>query len=253
MKRIVVTVFAAIAVLSACQKPVEPTVDYIDEYGINHGKGIKIGGTVWAPVNCGFHATDYQYGKLYQWGRKYGQGYDGNDASTPEMKDGGVSVSIGNDKGNANVFYTDTQESNGDWIYPWDWSNNKLWSPSQASPVKTNYDPCPDGWRVPMYRELIELCQNSLWGVDEKGQNGRWFSGASPYSKDVAQVFFPAAGYRDGKGDARDRGNKGYYWPSWPDQDNDGLEDFLFLHSDDAFVGKSYGRTRGYSVRCVQE
>ena len=49
--------------------------DYIDEYGINHGQGIEIDGTVWAPVNCGYHATDFKYGKLYQWGRKYGQGY----------------------------------------------------------------------------------------------------------------------------------------------------------------------------------
>ena len=26
--------------------------DYLDEYGINHGKGVNIGGVVWAPVNC---------------------------------------------------------------------------------------------------------------------------------------------------------------------------------------------------------
>ena len=43
-------------------------VDYIDEYGINHGPGVKIGETVWAPVNCGYHAEDFKYGKLYQWG-----------------------------------------------------------------------------------------------------------------------------------------------------------------------------------------
>lgn len=53
-------------------------IDYINEYGVNHGKGIIIGDIVWAPVNCGYHATDYKYGKLYQWGRKYGQGYDGS-------------------------------------------------------------------------------------------------------------------------------------------------------------------------------
>ena len=52
--------------------------DYVDEYGVNHGQGIEIGGVVWAPVNCGYHKDDYQYGKLYQWGRKYGQGYSGD-------------------------------------------------------------------------------------------------------------------------------------------------------------------------------
>ena len=38
--------------------------DYVDEYGINHGQGIEIDGVVWAPVNCGYHATDFKYGKL---------------------------------------------------------------------------------------------------------------------------------------------------------------------------------------------
>ena len=56
----------------------EKLIDYIDEYGENHGPGVKIGETVWAPVNCGYHKTDFKYGKLYQWGRKYGQGYSGN-------------------------------------------------------------------------------------------------------------------------------------------------------------------------------
>ena len=51
------------------------TVEYIDEYGINHGGGIMIDSIVWAPVNCGYHATDFPYGKLYQWGRYHGQGY----------------------------------------------------------------------------------------------------------------------------------------------------------------------------------
>lgn len=55
--------------------PRQEGLDYIDEYGINHGGGILIGDVLWAPVNCGYHETDYPYGKLYQWGRKHGQGY----------------------------------------------------------------------------------------------------------------------------------------------------------------------------------
>ena len=41
---------------------VPQTVEYIDEYGINHGPGVKIGETVWAPVNCGYHKDDFKYG-----------------------------------------------------------------------------------------------------------------------------------------------------------------------------------------------
>ena len=58
------------------------SIDYIDEYGVNHGPGIKVGIHIWSPVNCGYHATDYKYGKLYQWGRLYGQGF-GDDATVP--------------------------------------------------------------------------------------------------------------------------------------------------------------------------
>jgi len=36
-------------------------LDYIDEYGINHGGGILIGDVLCAPVNCGYHATDDPY------------------------------------------------------------------------------------------------------------------------------------------------------------------------------------------------
>ena len=104
--RLFTIVFVASCLLSSCVKDEIPTdvIEYIDEYGINHGPGIKIGPHVWAPVNCGYHATDYKYGKLYQWGRKYGQGF-GDDASVPVLEDGGVSLEVGNDKSKENVYY----------------------------------------------------------------------------------------------------------------------------------------------------
>ncbi len=80
--------------------------EYVDEYVINHSQGIEIDGVVWAPVNCGYHKDDYKYGKLYQWGRKYGQGYclsyaEGqwyqlySDASVPNRVQGPVTLSVG--------------------------------------------------------------------------------------------------------------------------------------------------------------
>ena len=243
------------------QVPSEPQEgDYIDEYGINHGPGVEIDGVVWAPVNCGYHKTDFKYGKLYQWGRKYGQGYDGDlydingnktgtytDATVPTVKDGPVSLSTGQSKSNEDYFY-----KNG--LYPYDWlssPDDELWnSGTESDPVKTEYDPCPEGWRVPTYEELDELNDNrSFWTTDENGQIGYWFSGSKSYSSSVPRVFFPAAGYRDIDGDAYSRGYGGRYWSS---RTNDTYAGNLYFSS--SYVNmSSYSRANGYSVRCVQE
>jgi uncharacterized protein (TIGR02145 family) len=217
------------------------TADYVDEYGVNHGQGVKIGETVWAPVNCGYHATDFKYGKLYQWGRKYGQGYDG-DATTPTIEEGGISAITGQHKSKSNVFFTSTSEFNNDWLYPQD---SKLWnSGTDSNPVKTENDPCPEGWRVPTYAELDELNNNySSWTTDDNGRSGRWFSGPNSYTASVPQVFFPAAGYRScyRGGDAYNRGDGGFYWSSSSDSFNIST----------VLMGGGH-RANGYSVRCVQ-
>ena len=227
---------------------VPQTVEYIDEYGINHGPGVKIGETVWAPVNCGYHKDDFKYGKLYQWGRKYGQGYDG-DATTPTIEEGGISAITGQHKSKSNVFFTSTWELKNDWLYPQD---SKLWnSGTDSNPVKTENDPCPEGWRVPTYAELEELNNNySSWTTDDNGRSGIWFSGPNSYTASVPQVFFPAAGYRGiSDGDAYGRGYYGYYWSSSLSSDYAYSLHFLSSY---VIVG-SIGRASGYSVRCVQE
>lgn len=222
--------------------------DYIDEYGINHGKGVKIGETVWAPVNCGYHAADFKYGKLYQWGRKYGQGYSTSyDASAPEIVEGPISAVNGQKDIYSNTFFA-SSENPYDWTSPQD---DNLWnSGTEANPVKTEYDPCPEGWRVPTYAELDELSESySSWTTNENGQPGYWFSGASSYTATVPQVFFPAAGYRDySDGDAYSRGSYGYYWSSRP---FDTYAGSLYFYGSDVDV-RNYRCALGCSVRCVQ-
>ena len=189
-----------------------PTADYIDEYGVNHGKGIAVGNIVWAPVNCGYKAATseskgFPYGKLYQWGRKYGQGYN-NDESVPELVEGPVMPSVAQSEENKDKFYYVSQS-------PYDWNkvkNDELWnSGTESAPVKTKYDPCPEGWRVPTYAELAKLNKNySSWTTSE-GQNGRYFTGDYTCLDKAPQVFFPAAGLRsDDDGDAYGRGGNGY-------------------------------------------
>jgi uncharacterized protein (TIGR02145 family) len=235
--------------------------DYIDEYGINHGPGVKIGETVWAPVNCGYHATDFKYGKLYQWGRKYGQGYNGelydeegdyinkySDALVPRIVAGPVSLTTGQSVENKNNFYYNSLSPN-DWCSPQD---DKLWNVgTEENPVKTEYDPCPDGWRVPTCAELNVLNNNySSWTTNEHGQSGYWFSGSSSYAETVPQVFFPAAG-RGGRADgsALDRGCYGCYWSSRPI--GTGAYHFYFGSRSITIDYTGY-RADGRSIRCVK-
>ena len=238
--------------------------DYVDEYGINHGQGVKIGETVWAPVNCGYHATDFKYGKLYQWGRKYGQGYDGSlydgngseigkysDLSIPELVEGPVSLSTGQSKSNQKYFYTSNYSSKYDWCSPQD---DKLWnSGTEENPIKTEYDPCPKGWRVPTYAELDELSNNYSSWTSENNQNGRWFSGSESFSSTVPHVFLPAASYRGWSGGANLRGRNSYYWSSSPYYYSYGHAYCLGSYYYRDGVNMSYDtRADGYSVRCVQ-
>lgn len=242
--------YYATCTVSVFAQPV--LVDYIDEYGINNGKGTIVGTTVWAPVNCGYHATDYQWGKLYQWGRKYGQGYDG-DTTVPELSEKRyVTAEEGNESCNANIFYCNDE---GTWLYR---NDRELWNSGwSTSPVKTDYDPCPKGWRVPTEPELSELWQNhSSWTINYAGQPGCWFCGASSYSEDVTQVFISTAGSRSYDGMVVGRGYSGHYWSSKAYYCDAVHSGGIHISFDNNYLGtgeQNYGSANGFSVRCVQE
>lgn len=231
-------------------------IDYIDEYGINHGTGVDIDGVIWAPVNCGYHATDFKYGKYYQWGRKYGQGYDGKeyidgsyvecqDASVPSVSRSSTSLESGQSPENENICYMPSSTS--DWTYE---SSDNLWnSGTESEPIKTEYDPCPTGWRVPTYNETIALGENTL-SSNEDGQLGFLFSGSKPLDEADEILFLALGGRWTYFGYADDRRNVGYYWTSRPDADKEAY--YLLVYSQYVMLDDNI-RMYGCSVRCVQE
>ena len=251
-------------------------VDYIDEYGINHGKGIALGNIVWAPVNCGYKAKTsnskgFPYGKLYQWGRKYGQGYNLTyDESEPNIIEGPISLKNGMSKEYENVFFS-VANYGENWLST---ENVKLWnSGTEDDPIKTQYDPCPEGWRVPTESELRFLIQTESEETINN-QHGYCYSGCYSYIDLIPVVFLPAAGYRseiNGEVYERQSGGRlywgiGHYWSSTAYGKGEYYYDYYwneyfeckknprayvyYFNSGNVFY---QGLSDGKSVRCVQE
>ena len=244
-----ITAVADVVISSCLIKVIEcaiPTIDYIDEYNINHGKGIAIASVVWAPVNCGYKSDTYPYGKHYQWGRKYGQGLGSPyDSSVIEISEGPVSLSTGQKVENENVFYKGDPDFGNNWLSP---TTTTLWNSGTAKePIKSEYDPCPLGWRVPTSSELSALAQNWTY----TNMTGHWFRG--PYSEydGAPKIFITANGCRTNSGWIKDvEGGYGgcYYWSS----SYNSRMNIRYAYTTYPSPYYDYPAS-AFSIRCVQE
>ncbi len=241
--------------------PREAGLDYIDEYGVNHGGGILIGGILWAPVNCGYHATDYPYGKLYQWGRKHGQGYGAPyerpehevkpDKTTAEVVPAPVTPAEA--RKYPNRFYAKSDMASFNWTR----NDMKLWNNFTDDGIifknQTN-DPCPKGWRLPDLQDFNKLAEHYSDFTEHPvtGQKGRWFSGPNAYSTRVPRIFLPAAGGRGIQGGAAHRDKSASYW-SLRHGGGEGLVWNLTFYDQKVEV-TPYGWPHGGApVRCVKD
>ena len=235
--------------------------DYIDEYGVNHGQGIEIDGVVWAPVNCGYHEADFKYGKMYQWGRKYGQGYEGelwddevktdqvySDALIPEVVKGLAYLKEYQSSDNANIYFDVPALLNPKSFPHW---RSTLWNQgTEEYPIKSEYDPCPDGWRVPTLNELTAMVSNVVWGQND-GLYGSWIGGSASNSS-AEKFFLPAAGLTDYSYFPSGRGNCGCYWLSLSSE-KDLFNMLLFDSVDYTLDSWPSNKAPAAAVRCVKD
>ncbi len=202
-------------------------------------------------MNCGYHAEDFKYGKLYQWGRKYGQGYADaafQDAVTPTLKEGPESLAEGQAVENENVYFGSSQNYISYWSVG---VQSGLWnSGTEQNPIKTEYDPCPDGWRVPTSLESasLESATNSWVNETHPAYNGIYGTIVTDASGS-GEIFFPASGYRTLNAYGLDRGRALIHWSS------------KYFYAGDAEAGfcaganyaKHQSSAFAYSVRCVSD
>lgn len=200
-------------------------------------------------------------GLYYQWGRKdpfpgvvnwsmdepiiFGQKITFN--LIPPM----IKNNLANSISNPYNFYTVTNDSPFDW-YTTDVANqnDNLWDKSGK---KTIYDPCPEGWRIPVLTQTTNLLGSPWHGLTKAN---------FPYKKDLNgnsndQVgYYPILGYRyiDSEGFAyMGRGTIANIWTATPflEPDEDWGATFGYADLTPGILDKE--KATGLPVRCVKE
>jgi hypothetical protein len=191
-------------------------------------------------------------GLFYQWGRKDpfpATGAPGDNQAEGKFTATDVSATTGTIVYTIkypNIFiYQGGTSNSGDWH--WGMRDNTLWGHND---VKSIYDPCPTGWRVPVNINMSS--DTSPWFSYTSANGGTWANG---YTWDGNN--FPACGRRWGDRDAGilgTVGSFGRYWTASP---------YSLKSTTAANMGITYGtcnvyatggdRAMGFSVRCVLE
>ena len=202
---------------------------------------------------------------LYQFGRK--DAFPG--VATADIKQGSITEYAGNNLSiksviqNPGSFYTSTSSNN--WAANYGYYN--LWSADNTviggndnSVVKTVYDPCPVGFKMPASNAFTGFTANGIGyntmnvdGTDDfqTFRNNFGHNFWTSRSK-TATINFPAAGWRyHGNGSLHVVGQEGYYWSAVP-AFGDNACCLYFDWSSVNPLAPEY-RAYGYAVRPVSE
>ena len=207
---------------------------------------------------------------LYQFGRK--DAFPGTDESLPQgsfNKNAGDNMSITNGIQNPQNFYT----WGGSWYNnpPAGYSYYNLWSADNTTTgwndnavVKTVYDPCPVGFKMPASNAFTGFTSNGqnqsgAANINANGTADSWDKFSAAYGHNfytngskTATIFFPASGFRYySDGSLFNVGNYGYYWSAVPSSSSSGCS-LYFSWSDVDPQGGSY-RSFGFAARPVSE
>lgn len=199
------------------------------------------------------------YNTLYQFGRK--DAFPGTDDNLEGTftKNGGDNMSIRNGIQHPGTLYT----HGSTWYSVYNQYN--LWSMENTTTgfndnavVKTIYDPCPAGFKMPASNAFTGFTTTG-GNTETKSQfniNGEWESGFhfnNKISSPDATVYFPASGYRNSKdGSLFGMGYFGYYRSAVPSKDA-GYGCYLHFHLGEVLPQKSDLRSDVFSVRPVRD
>ena len=208
---------------------------------------------------------------LYQFGRK--DAFPGMDETKLPQgsinKNAGDNMSITNGIQNPQNFYI----WGGSWYNnpPAGYSYYNLWSADNTTTgwndnavVKTVYDPCPVGFKMPASNAFTGFTSNGQYqntaaniNAKETNESQDKFSAAYGHnfytnSSKNATIFFPASGCRyNGDGSLGNVGNSGYCWSAVPNYT--GLGCSLSFYWSSVSPQYYYSRSYGFAARPVSE
>ena len=215
-------------------------------------------------------------GKLFQWGRKFGFAATNNSTTTDADKfDGktdpfypkgeGALAEMSKWDGKFITSSSSTPDTEGNWLlFNTDGSDNPadadmvdgewyqlLWNKgTEDVPVKTDSDPCPEGWRVPTISEWEAIGAGNTAVIKEWDATNKLLSIAGAESGQ--KLILPAAGIRNHSyGASFNQGNTGVYWSSSVQSGSVGARYVGFNNA--SLDTNMHNRAAGYPVRCVQE
>ena len=209
---------------------------------------------------------------LYQMGRK--DALPGTDTFYPTN-----SYSFDNTTGGRSLGYA-IQHPENMFIYAqtgtyyYDWCNAtyyNLWSADNTTTgfndnavVKTVYDPCPVGFKMPASNAFTGFTSNGQYqsgaaNINANGTADSWDKFSAAYGHNfytngskTATIFFPASGFRDDSGGSLCYvGNIGYFWSAVPCNTGSGCG--LGFNWSYVYPQYSNSRSYGFAARPVSE
>ena len=207
---------------------------------------------------------------LYQFGRK--DAFPG--VATSDLKAGGITENAGdnmtivNNIQNPDKFctYGSSLWTNYGYYNLWSADNTVTGGYNQGNDnpgVKTVYDPCPVGFKMPANNAFTGFTTTGLNSTSQSELNvdgtDNWQTYQNNFghnfwtnSSKTATINFPASGLRSrNDGSLYVVGNCGYYWSAVPSNTSDGC--YLGFYSGYVYPLNDGTRTYGFAVRAVSE
>jgi len=120
--------------------------------------------------------------------------------------------------------------------------NRYLWNSPEGN--KTAYDPCPEGWRIPVYEEYPG---KSPWAGSVAGFNNSMINGY--YNPELG--YYPKSGYMNASATLVSTSVNAYYWTSFYYSPTESAGLMLSQNVPPIYTSQLIDKAFGASVRCV--